>query len=180
MAALTYAQALAVAQNLPSLIAGTNARKREVSRKFWSIVVQELFKKMHKSYRERTTGGSDDLHDAWAPLDPKTIERKKKQRKVGSAILPPSKHPRWINYDQGRLMASYKPGKIIASFYVPYNLDQYVRIDLTSGKVKLSSRVSYAKRVSKQRKLFPGNHAAWVRDAIAVAVKKMEKELTKP
>jgi hypothetical protein len=61
-------------RDIPRYIDGTLRNdKHSVRRVFWSTLGNELFGRIHDSYRIRSEGGTDDLGNSFKPLSPSTI-----------------------------------------------------------------------------------------------------------
>jgi hypothetical protein len=141
-----------------------NDLQRRIYNRFWAVFSREIFRKMHSSYKRRSRKHPDD-YPAWEPLKPKTIRRKRYRKKP-----PPSQHPTWINYDTGKLLKSYSPGKISNDTYVPPKNQLW---SIKPGKLELGTLVKYAEKVSARRDLFPRTEVLvrWCKEASEVAVK---------
>lgn len=151
------------------------ALERQIYNKFWGVFSQEMFKQMFASYRNRSRNWQDELA-AWKSLKPATIKAKKRSSKRSK--LKPSLHPTWINFDSGRLMISFKPGKVAGAGYVP-GKDQLW--ELTPNRLTLGTKVDYASQVDERRPLFarPRVLVRWAKNAAKTAFKAIVPMLPK-
>jgi len=138
--------------------------QRRIYERFWAVFSREMFQRLYASYRRRSRNATD-LYPPWNPLKPATIRKKRNRRKP-----PPSKHPTWINYDTGKLVASYQPGTVSNDTYSPPK--NQLR-ELKPGKITLGSWVKYAEKVSSLRDLFPRTKVLvrWAKESSEVATK---------
>jgi len=140
---------------------------------YWSTFAYHFFKKAHKNYVIKSKGATDEFGVKWKPT------KGFKKRGAGSKLLELTKlrnktQEKLILVKTGRLRDSFRPGKLAGSSYIPSGVDQLY--DFTKGRIKLGSKVPYAKEHDPKRPLL-GSERQLVDYAIGEAYKVLMKEL---
>jgi hypothetical protein len=159
--------------SLGNILVGKDSRFNSFREKFWGIYAREMFRRISKSYMDRSLGKTDDLGNAWLPLKEKTIKRKKRYHWRGGDTgdpkkVPPARYPRRINMDQLELYKSLAMGSLGAR----YNPNPGQKYDVNVSEVVVGTEVPIAKFVDRKRVIIPKNVQKWVAESLAVAVDK--------
>lgn len=114
-------------------------------RKLVSLVLLHMLTFVHRSFMQRAKGRKDNFSSPrWKPLS-KSRKRYKARKRPGTE--------RTINIFTGKLVTSFKPGRIRGNTYYPNSRFQAVRIG--DNYASFTTRVPYAKHVNKVRRLLP-------------------------
>lgn len=164
--------------NLEDILFGKSRKYAGLRRRFWSVVLQEFFRRLHRSLMAKTRRHADDLGNQWLPLKPKTIKRKSRKHWRRGVILPPSRWPDNRNRDTGDLIESFRPGILSGDVYTKVK-NQIAKL-LEAGGVEVGTSIEYADEAFETRPVFVDGYEKWLTESIAVAITKILPELGKP
>lgn len=114
-------------------------------RRLVSLTLFHILTFVHRSFNQRSKGRKDNFSSPrWKPLS-KSRKRYKARKRPGTEKL--------INIFTGRLVNSYKPGRIRANTYYPSS--RYQAVQIGDNYASFTTLVPYAKHVNKVRRLLP-------------------------
>mgnify|MGYP003343136805 CR=1 FL=1 len=144
---------------LPKVLARKDSRSVFIQNLFWGVLVREMFRRMHRSFKIRSEGGADEL-GTWRPLKPRTIQIKKN--------LGFDKTASTINVRTKALLNSYKPGTV-SNGYLYSGPDQLVQMNAYT--LTLGTKLPYAHAVNSLRSIFPAVPRKWVVESVEAALR---------